>query len=138
MARSGYVLAFDFGLTNIGVAIGQTLTATARGIATLQASNGKPDWRTLTTLAVEYAPVGCVVGLPLNMDGSASDMSARATQFADAVARRLDVEVVLHDERLTTRAAKSAMQEAKAQGTAGTEHELAACLILESWFREGG
>jgi len=138
MSRPGYVLAFDFGLTNIGVAIGQTLTATARGIATLQARNGKPDWRALAALATEYAPVCCVVGLPLNMDGSASDMSARATRFADALGRRLDVAVVLHDERLTTRAARAAMQEAKAQGTADTEHELAACLILESWFREGG
>ena len=134
-AGSGYVLAFDFGLRNIGVGIGQSVTRTARGIATLKAKDGKPNWREVRALAAEYGPSRCVVGLPLNMDGSTSNMTDRATHFGDELFKRLHVEVALHDERLTSRSAKTGMDEAKAIGSASTEHELAACLILESWFR---
>ena len=133
---SGYVVAFDFGLRHIGVAIGQSVTQSAAGIGTVSAHAGKPNWRMLATLLEHYRPKLAVVGLPLNMDGSESDMAFQARQFADQLTHRLGLKVVLHDERLSTKAARAAMQEAKALGQASTEHELAACLILQSWLSE--
>jgi len=65
-------------------------------------------------------------------------MATRATRFSDELSMRLQLEVSLHDERLTSRSAKAGMEEAQDIGRASTEHELAACLILESWFRECG
>ena len=134
MNTDGYVIAFDFGLKYIGVAIGQTLTGSARGVTTLSARQGKPRWHELNAVLEEYRPARAVVGLPLNMDGSQSDMAERAQAFADQLSRRTRLQTVMHDERLTSRTAKDEFSHAKALGKAATEHELAACLILESWI----
>ena len=133
-AIAGYVMAFDFGLRHIGVALGQSITGTARGIATLKANNGKPDWRMVQKLLQEYAPEHLVVGWPLNMDDSVSDMAERAEAFASTLGKRSGMAVHLHDERLSSREAKASFEHAKRMGQASSEHELAACLILAGWL----
>lgn len=132
----GLVIAFDYGLRHIGVALGQSVTADSRGIATIAARQGKPDWRAVDALIAQYKPTQVVVGLPLNMDGSTSDMAQRARNFSRQLANRSHLPVSLHDERLSSRAARGDFEDAKAMGVANTEHELAACLILNSWFAE--
>ena len=82
-AIEGAVLAFDFGLKHIGVAAGQTITRTASGLTTLaaregQAGLGEPS----ADLSAEWRPIRLIVGLPLNMDDSESEMSERARAFA--------------------------------------------------------
>ena len=129
-------MGIDFGLKYVGVAIGQTLTCSARGIGTINARQGKPNWRDLNVLIAEYKPARVIVGLPLNMDSTQSEMAINATSFANKLANKTGLHVLMHDERLTTREAKAAFQNAKALGQAATDHELAACLILESWFAE--
>ena len=136
MPTSGYVIGFDFGLKHIGVALGQDITGTARGLKTLPASDGKPRWHEVDTLLQQYKPAVLVVGLPLNMDGSESDMSVQAQKFAAQLAKRSRLLVHTHDERLTSHSAKQAFEHAREMGTAATEHELAACLIVESWLAE--
>ena len=87
------MLGVDFGLKNIGIAVGQTVTGHGNGLTTLKAKNGNPvDWLELKTLIDDYQPIAIVVGLPLNMDGSDSDMAQRARKFADTMAhRRCDI-----------------------------------------------
>lgn len=126
-------MAFDFGLKETGVAVGQTVTGTATGVATLQCRAGKPRWRELSDLIHTYRPSLLIVGLPLHMHGGESEMSAQARNFGAKLADRFGLTVLMQDERLTTRAADSAMAVARETGTARTEHELAACLIFESW-----
>ncbi len=138
MPASGYVIGFDFGLKHIGAALGQNITGTARGLKTLSARDGKPRWHEVDALLHQYQPAVLVVGLPLNMDGSDSDMSVKAQQFASQLAEHSGLLVHTHDERLTTRSAKQAFEHAREMGTAATEHELAACLIVESWLAEQG
>lgn len=123
---AGYVLAFDFGLRHIGVASGQTVTASAGPLTTVAARNGKPDWEEITRLVRSWKPVRLIVGLPLNMDDSESDMSQRAREFAAALERRTGVSTELVDERLTTRAAREA----------DGDHAEAAALIAETWLHE--
>ena len=130
---NGYVLAFDYGLKNIGVAIGQALTHSARALTELKARDGIPDWQLLARLLDEWKPSRVLVGLPLNMDGSDSEMSKRARKFANRLHGRFGVEVSLVDERLSTREAKSV---AIAQGHKGNYGDkpidsLAACILLE-------
>lgn len=127
-ARDGYVLAFDFGLRHIGVAVGQQITATASPLTTLRARDGQPEWPALKQLIAEWAPRRLLVGLPLNMDDTDSPMAERARAFAEALARRTGVPVSLVDERLTSRAARE-------QGE-GAAHERAAVLIAETWLHE--
>ena len=134
MPRS--VMAFDFGLSHTGVAVGQTITASARGVATLNCRDGKPRWPEVTELIDAYTPSILIVGLPLNMDGTSSPMSESAEVFAGKLRERFKLSVEMHDERLTTRSAKSDLDEAREMGRADSDHELAACLIAESWMRE--
>jgi putative Holliday junction resolvase len=128
--QAGCVLAFDFGLRHIGVAVGQTVTRTASPLDTIAATNGQPDWRSVDALVNEWRPCRLLVGLPLNMDDTESEMSARARQFARRLAARLEIEVTLVDERLTSYATRSAAGR-------GGNHAAAAALIAESWLNDG-
>ena len=125
MAAS-HVLAFDFGLKHIGVAVGQTVTRTASGLATLKARAGKPQWQEVLALVNDWRPSAVLVGLPLNMDGTESEMSDRARQFAAALGARCNLPVHMVDERLTSRASRDAAH----------PHEMAAVLIAETWLAE--
>ena len=118
----GTVLAFDFGLKHIGVAAGQTVTRTASPLTTLSARNGRPDWKAVVELVREWRPVRLVVGLPLNMDDTESDMSERARAFAARLSEHTGVPVSMADERLTSREAGEA------------SHAAAAALIAETWL----
>lgn len=123
------VMGFDFGMSRIGVAIGQSVTNTANPLVVLTARNGIPDWREIEKLIAEWRPAVVVVGLPLNMDGTDSEMSERARKFARRLAGRFSLPAETMDERLTTREAR--------EFTAGEEpvDAIAAKLILESYFR---
>jgi putative holliday junction resolvase len=126
--RNELVMAFDFGLTRIGVAIGQPLTGTATPLAIIKARDGQPKWNQIEALIQEWQPARLVVGLPLNMDGSPSDMSDRAQKFGRRLTGRFNLPVELADERLTTR-------EARSLTGSETIDDVAAQLILESYFR---
>lgn len=122
----GYVVAFDFGLRFIGVACGQTITGTASSLTTLKARDGRPDWAQLQSIITQWRPMRLLVGLPLNMDDTESDMSERARAFATSLERKTRVPVELVDERLTSRSAKSLDPQ--------DLHGVAAVLIAETWL----
>lgn len=125
------VLAFDFGLKNIGVAMGQSITATASPLTSLTARNGKPDWSTIAALIAEWRVNQLIVGLPLNMDDTESDMSTAARRFGAELGRRFSIDVQMVDERLTSRATAQ-----QTKGNHAASHALAAVLIAESYLRE--
>ena len=99
---SKVILAFDFGLKHIGVAIGQEITNTAETFFSLKAKNGEPDWRKLDTLIKEWNPKLLVVGNPLNMDGSSGKSSQSAKDVSRYIEKNIDIPVCLWDERLST------------------------------------
>ncbi len=128
------VMAFDFGSQKIGVAVGQPITASATPIAIIKATNGKPDWNQVQQLIEEWQPGTLVIGLPLNMDGSESEMSRLARKFARRLNGRFNIPFEMMDERLTS-------FEAKDRGESNSVpakdiDDIAASLILESWFRQ--
>ena len=133
------VIAFDYGLRQIGVAHGQTLTCSAEGISILKASDGVPNWDQTEALLLEWKPNLLLVGLPLNMDGSESELSRLARKFARRLQGRFNIEVLMVDERLTSQDAKSTLREAGLDRQSGRidltkiDH-LAAALILQSWL----
>ena len=138
MAALRLLLGIDYGTKQIGVAVGQAITGQARGLCTLKAQNGVPDWDKVQALINEWKPDAIVVGLPLNMDGTPSDMSARAEKFARRLNGRFNLPVHTHDERLTTFEAKG---ERLRQGQHGGYRErpvdaLAAALLLEGWLND--
>ena len=138
MAMVSTLLCFDFGLSNIGVAVGNTLTKEARPLAILPAQNGKPDWEKVTSLIQEWQPSSLVVGNPIDEQGQTTDLSEKASRFARQLNGRLQLEVVLHDERFSSKEAKSRAREAGHKGNYTTHpiDDLAASIILESWLRD--
>ena len=143
------VLGFDFGTEHIGVAVGQALTGTATPLAPLPARDGIPNWDSIAQLIKEWRPQALVVGIPLNMDDSPSEMSQRAQKFCNRLHGRFNLPSFGMDERLSTFEAKATAQEQqinsyvggskknrRAKNKAASIDSLAAKLIVESWFRE--
>ncbi len=131
-------LAFDYGLKQIGVAIGNAQFSTSEALAILRAKDGTPNWLEIEKLISEWKPDLLLVGLPLNMDGSDSEMSERASKFGRRLHGRFGLAVEMIDERLSSQEAKSLLKE---QGHRGDYNKnpadsIAAQLILDSWFNE--
>ena len=130
-------MAFDYGTRQIGVAVGQTLTGSAEPLTNLRARDGVPDWDQLARLIREWEPSVLVVGLPLNMDGSASDMSERAARFARRLNGRFQLPVETVDERLSTFEAKQHLKDHGRTPSGYREDpvdSLAAALLLQTWL----
>jgi putative Holliday junction resolvase len=79
-----------------------------------------------------------VVGNPIDEQGQTTDLSEKASRFARQLNGRLQLEVVLHDERFSSKEAKSRAREAGHKGNYTTHpiDDLAASIILESWLRD--
>tara|TARA_A100001037_G_scaffold279068_1_gene280542 strand:- start:2493 stop:2885 length:393 start_codon:yes stop_codon:yes gene_type:complete len=122
------LLAFDFGLKHIGVAVGQLITKTATGITTIRAKSGRPIWEDMDKLIATWDPTLLIVGLPLNMDDTESEFTVEARRFAKQLDKRFGLPVKMVDERLTTREAMSR--------NAKKSHEISAILIAETWLNE--
>ncbi len=140
MSNLRLLLGFDYGTRQIGVAVGQMITGQARELCVLKAQNGVPDWQQIEALLKEWQPDALVVGLPLKMDGSPSEMSKRAEKFARRLHGRYQLPVHTHDERLTTYEAKG---QRLAQGQRGGYRErpvdaIAAALLLQGWLEQHG
>ncbi|XOD70274.1 MAG: Holliday junction resolvase RuvX [Sodalis sp. (in: enterobacteria)] len=139
MSSVSNIIAFDFGTRNIGVAIGQRVTCTARPLKAFKAINGVPDWKQIEKLFNEWMPSTAVVGLPLNMNGSEQQLTAYARKFANRLHDRFnDIQVLLHDERLSTIEARSelflhggyrALKKFRVDANS-------AVIILESWLQQ--
>jgi len=130
------VLAFDFGLARIGVAVGQPITGTATPLSTLKAKNGIPNWQIIEKLITEWQPGLLLVGEPLNMDASDQEITKRARKFANRLHGRFGLSCEMFDERLTSVAAREEIFEYGGYKKLNkTEIDsIAAALILESWF----
>lgn len=131
-------IAFDFGTKRIGVAIGHTLTQSARPLDVIHAKNGIPNWNTITQLIKKWNPNGLIVGIPLNMDGSEQPISQSAHQFVNELKERFSIPIHSVDERLTTKAARETLfrQGGYKALQSGQVDSVAAQLILQNWFAE--
>lgn len=134
------VLAFDYGTRRIGVAVGQSITGTATPLDALDARDGVPNWDQIERLVKEWRPQRLLVGLPLNMDGTPSEMSARAQKFARRLEGRFGVATETWDERLSSFEARGLILDNERLGADRRDFKrhgvdsLSACLILETWF----
>ena len=133
---SAFILAIDFGLTNIGVAVGQKITNTASELTTLKAKNGHPNWTEVRELVKTYSPSLLLVGYPLNMDGSESEMSERVQKFKARLEQETNTSTKLIDERLSTREAKTLSENRSLKNRRLKIHETSACLIAQTWLNE--
>jgi putative Holliday junction resolvase len=135
------ILAFDYGTRRIGVASGDTLTRTARAVTTLERS-GELPWAAIDKLTREFQPAQFIVGVPYNMDGTPTQLTAATRTFARELHARHGIAVALVDERLSSREAEGQLREARAGGlkrrrlTHGDVDMTAAKVLLERWFAD--
>ena len=82
------LIAFDFGTKSIGVAVGETLTNTAKPLTAVQASRGVPKWEEIDKLIKEWQPNALIVGIPFNMDGTDQHLTQATRDFANQLKKR--------------------------------------------------
>lgn len=131
---SRFLFGFDVGTKQTGIAIGQTITGTARELAQLAHIKNKPDWEQIGKLIQEWQPSDLIVGLPLNMRGEPQEMTKVAEKFGRQLHGRFHLPVHHMDETLSSRAAREEYQEQGAQPE--YVDATAAKLILQSWLNE--
>jgi putative holliday junction resolvase len=120
------ILAFDFGLKRIGVAVGEPELGTVHPLAGIREFEGIPS------LIEEWKPAALVVGRPTRADGSAHDMTRRAEDFARRLERRFKLPVFRVDERYSSVEAESRLRGAKRKPV----DSVAAQLLLEQYLGE--
>lgn len=131
------ILAFDFGERRIGVAVGQTLTNTARPLDQILCDGDSPHWEHVDKVVNDWRPNIILVGLPLNMDDSESLISKKARYFMHELEQRYHKMVIPVDERLTSHAARERLLDAgRNKPTKKEINSVAAQIILETWLQE--
>ena len=126
MPRAGTVLAFDFGLKRIGVAVGEPELRTAHPLPAI------PRFEDIESLVKRWAPAALVVGLPTSAQGEPHRMTRQAEDFARRLEKRFKLPVARIDERFTSVEAESRLKGLKHKAV----DSVAAQLILEQYFDE--
>ena len=112
------IVAFDFGLRRIGVAVGQTVTGSASPLGVIANTPAGPDHGRIRTLIEEWRPDHLVVGMPLSADGAPGEMEQPIRDFI-AELERYELPVATIDERHTSREAKDGLKAARRSGERG-------------------
>ncbi len=118
MAKPRTILAFDFGLRRIGVAVGQDVTGSASPLGVVANRADGVDHEAIETLVREWRPSVFVVGMPMHADGSPSDMQGPVKAFI-AELDRYAIPVATVDERYTSVEAGRVLKAARAGGSRG-------------------
>ena len=127
-------MAFDFGEKRIGVAIGETLLASARPLDTIAAEANERRFAAIDKLVDAWKPARLIVGRPAHADrDTPHEFAARCERFARQLAARYRVPVELADERYTSATAESQQVGDKRKNKIRLDAE-AAAVILQAWF----
>lgn len=130
------LIGFDFGMKRIGLAVGQTVTKSARPLKMIKANQGIPDWQALDKIIKIWMPDAFIVGVPLNMDGTEQSLTAHVYEFMNQLSVRYTIPVYGMDERLSTVEARDRLFQTggfKALQN-GQVDSVAAQLILQNWL----
>ena len=133
------LLAFDYGRRRIGVAVGNTVTGRASALATVDASDGGPDWSRIEALIEAWRPARLVVGVPYNGAASGEDIEGEAERFARRLEGRFGLAVDRVDERLSSAEAYDRLKSERQAGRRGPIAKkdidsAAAAVILQDWL----
>lgn len=134
------LLAFDFGLRRIGVAVGQSVTSSASPLGVVANTDGGPDFDAIGRLVADWRPSRIVVGMPLAADGSPGEMQTHVDAFANELGR-YGVRIDLVDERFSSLEAEAALKKARAAGNRGRirkeDIDAAAAVLIAERFLSG-
>jgi putative Holliday junction resolvase len=132
----GRVLAIDFGLKRLGIAVSDPLGIIAQGLETIERKNLTTDLAAIAARVEDYSATEVVLGYPLSKNGTENEMSRRVAEFAEKLRQRVSCEVKLWDERLTSAEADRML---RASGIGREKRQravdrVAATLILQGYL----
>jgi putative Holliday junction resolvase len=144
---TGVILAIDYGKKRLGLALSDELGMTTRPYGTWNRVNRRRDLTRLRELVRQQGVRRIVVGLPLHLDGTPSEMSEEAKGFAARVEKALGLPVEMMDERLSSWEARQTLAAANSnerarRGSSGRAEprrqmpldEIAAAIILQDYL----
>ena len=124
------IIAFDYGEKKIGVAVGQTSTNTSSPLKVIFNNHGKVNWDEINLLLNEWNPDLIILGKPLNMDGTESEVMKKVNKFYNNLMKIYKARYEYVDERLTTFEAKEILKDNKAELVDAN----AAKILIDNWF----
>lgn len=134
------MLGLDLGDARIGVAVCDVDRLVATPVETVnRVGDRSVEHGRLVELIEEYQATGVVVGLPLSLDGEVGPAARKVLSEVKGLRRRLGVEVITHDERLSTVEAQGSLRRQGVRGSRGRQvvDQVAAAVILQSWIDSG-
>jgi putative Holliday junction resolvase len=134
----GRILAVDYGLKRIGLAITDLLQITASPFDTIESVSFKKNALKIAQIARSNEVSEIVVGLPLSMNGDKSEMTDIVDKFIEELKNVSLLSVKAIDERLTTVQAERMLVEAdiSRQKRKGLKDKVAAALILQAYLEQ--
>ena len=120
------IIAFDFGVKRIGIAMGNTLLRQAQPFKVIRALDNTTRFAEIGAVLAEWKPARLVVGLPMHPDGTPHEMTARARKFANQLHGRFNLPVELVDERYSSAVLSARRGE--------VIDDRAAAIILQQYF----
>jgi len=146
------ILGLDYSRRKIGIATGQTITATASALTTIMNEAGQINWTQLDEIINQWKPTCLVVGLPLTMDGKEQETTTAARKFGQKLQQHYSIQVNFMDERLSSKEASALLgydgitsprrnnrpgRKVKKNKRNGSDIDsMAAQLILQSWLNQ--
>ena len=122
------IIAIDFGEKKIGLAVGNTETMTSSPISIFKKTKTGFNWAELTNQILEWEPSKIIIGKPLNMDGTRSDIMVKVESFGKKLESLIDIDIEFYDERLTSFEARQLDEDSE------MIDDVAAKIILDSWL----
>ncbi|NLW74475.1 MAG: Holliday junction resolvase RuvX [Clostridiales bacterium] len=113
---TGRIMAVDFGDTRTGIAVSDPGRLLASGVGCISPGGIEKTADAIAAEAMSRGVSAVVVGLPKNMNGSEGPRAMRCRELAALLRERLDIPVVLVDERLTTLGASRYLDETDTRG----------------------
>lgn len=99
-------MGLDVGNKTIGVAISDPLLLTAQGLKTISRESNKRDIEEIEDIINKYKITKIIVGFPKNMNNTIGPQGEKVLSFVDKLKKRVNIDIILEDERLTTMAAE--------------------------------
>ena len=124
------IIAFDYGEKKIGVAVGQTSTNTSSPLQIIFNKDNNTNGTSISSLLDEWKPDLILLGKPLNMDGSESEIMKKVDKFYKELKSIYDADIEFVDERLTTFEAREILKDEKHDNV--DAH--AAKILIDNWF----
>ena len=126
------IVSFDFGTKKIGIAVGQTETKTSSPLEIIFYKNNAVNWVKISSIINEWKPDLLLVGKPLNMDGTDSDIMEKVDIFFKKLGKVTKVPCEYVDERLTSFEARQNLADLKTD----LIDAHAAKILIDHWFNK--